>query len=196
MTRREKEMTRGSLLVALAMAALLLPAPAYASESVYVQLAGTRLLAEPSRSSPAVTTLAVGEELDLLQSVGKFYQVRTAKKKTGYVQRFRVSRTPPGPTSNDKNDLDTLIGSLENAPRTAAMTPPRSGHSIRGRTRAPQKDDSASHSIRGLDRDEGASHGASAPVADASLEKLEAQSVQPAALDAFQRTGKVGPYAE
>lgn len=159
-----------AVVLAVALGAAL-AAAAGAQERVWVTSAGTKVTAEASPGSKTVAEVAVGAELRVLSTAGKWYRVTTPRGPEGWVYRGKVSTAPPAQGGG-------LFGAL-----------PGSGIRVAAAD--------TSRSIRGLSPEvEQYAQNANAPAAaKAALDRVLLYGVAPADLEAFLREGRVGEYA-
>jgi uncharacterized protein YgiM (DUF1202 family) len=151
---------------------------ALAEEKRWVSSDGTTLKREASVSSDDVAPLAVGAELEVVETSGRWIRVKTADGTTGWVYAGRVSDAPPAAeTTGGEGGL--FGGTMEQSQINTA------------------KADSA-RSIRGLspEVDQYAKQRGTPEVFKKELDKVLARRVSPKELKAFLREGKIGEYAQ
>lgn len=150
--------------------------PAYGAESLWVASEGAKLKTEHSASSKTVSDLPVGAELRVLKSESRWYRVRTASGKEGWIYRGKVSDTPPQKETEDTGDL------------FAGMQGSRIG----------ADEAQTSRSIRGLSKEtEAYAKERGTPEAyKKALDQVLAVTVTPKELEIFLRNGKIGEYAQ
>ena len=140
------------------------------------------LKSDKTASSDTVAPLDVGTELTVTEVDGKWYHVKTASGKKGWIYRGKVSDTKPDIRSEEKSGddgLGGLLGSLTGSGINAEST-------------------DSSRSIRGL-----------SPEAEAYADQTGKPKAYRDALDAvlavkttdkdieqFLKNGKIGEYAE
>jgi uncharacterized protein YgiM (DUF1202 family) len=149
---------------------------ASSAESLWVASEGARLKADPSASSETVSELTVGTELTLLKSENRWYQVRSASGKKGWIYRGKVSDAPP---SKDAKDEDNLFAGLQTSTITADEA-------------------HTSRSIRGLSKETEvyAEKRGTPEVYKKALDQVLATTVTQKELATFLRNGKIGEYAQ
>ncbi len=128
-------------------------------------------------SSPDVAPLAVGTELSVIESAGRWIKVRTGDGTEGFVYAGRISDTPPSAEVAGSGG-GLFGGTMEQCQIQTA------------------KADSA-RSIRGLSP-ETAQYAKQRGTPEAyrkALDKILARKVTPKELKAFLREGKIGEYA-
>lgn len=159
----------------LALAWLFLSS-AYGAETIWVASGGTKLKADPSASSKTISELAVGTELKLLQSESRWYQVRTALGKQGWVYRGKVSTVLPQQETQDSGNPFAGLGG-SNISADEAQT---------------------ARSIRGLspEAEQYAKQRGTPQVYQKALDEVLALIVTTGELEAFLQKGKIGEYAQ
>lgn len=164
-----------------AVSALLLvwlcAASALAAEKRWVVSEGTALKAEQSIGAATVADLAVGAELTLVESAGRWLKVQTADGKQGWVYAGRVSDTAP--VAEVGGDDGLLGGSAQKSQISTA------------------KADSA-RSIRGLSPEvaQYAKQRGTPETLKKELDRILARKVSDKELKAFLKEGKLGEYAQ
>jgi len=161
----------------LLLALLLMATAAMAEEKRWVSSEGTVLKSEASATSDNVADVAVGAEVTIVESGGRWLKVRTAAGKEGWVYAGRVSETAPaGEVSGDGG----LFGeSMQQSQINTA------------------KADSA-RSIRGLSPEttQYAKDRGTPELVKKSLDGVLLRKVTPRELKAFLQVGKIGEYAQ
>jgi uncharacterized protein YgiM (DUF1202 family) len=159
-----------ALLLALATAS-------FAAEKRWVSSDGTTLKSEASVSSADLAPLAVGMELSLLESGGRWLKVRTADGKEGWVYAGRVADAPP---------------SAEVAGEAGLL-----GETLQSSQIQTAKADSA-RSVRGLSPEvsQYAKQRGTPESLKKELDRVLARKVSAKELRAFLRDGKIGEYAQ
>ena len=150
---------------------------AQAEEKRWVTSDGTTLKKEASVSSDDVSPLAVGAELTVVETSGRWMKVSTADGRTGWVYAGRVSDAPPAAEATGDGGL--FGGTTQQSQIDTA------------------KADSA-RSIRGLspEVDQYAKQRGTPEVFKKELDKVLARKVSAKELKAFLREGKLGEYAQ
>jgi uncharacterized protein YgiM (DUF1202 family) len=150
--------------------------PAYGAESLWVASEGAKLKTDRSASSKTVSDLPVGTELDVLKSENRWYQVRTASGKEGWIYRGKVSDVPPAKETRDTGDL------------FAGMQ----GSSISA------DEAHTSRSIRGLSKEteQYAKQRGTPEAYQKALDDVLAMTVTSGEMEAFLRSGKIGEFAQ
>ena len=168
---------RRTVVSTLVLLLALVSAAALAAEKRWVSSDGTTLKKEASISSDDVAPLAVGTELSVLESGGRWIRVKTADGNEGWVYAGRVSDAPPS-AEVAGGDSGILGGALQGSQIDTA------------------KADSA-RSIRGLspEVDQYAKQRGTPEVYKKELDKVLARKVSPKELKAFLKEGKIGEYA-
>lgn len=140
-------------------------------ERVWVASAGTRLTAEPAATAKVVAEVAVGTELTVLATEGKWLRVAPGTRPSGWVYRGKVSATAPAPGGG-------LFGAL-----------PGSGIRVGAGDTA--------RSIRGLspEAEQYAQDAGTPKEVKAALDQVMALQVAEADLAAFLKAGRIGEYA-
>jgi hypothetical protein len=162
---------RWVIVAAVALALIPLGSPR-AQSKVWVASAGAKLKAAAKATAPTVGDVAVGAELAVLGSEGKWYRVKTGDGREGWIYSGKVSPTAPAPTGGG------LFGSVP-------------GSSIQARSA------DTSRSVRGLSP-ETAEYAKSAGTPRASQDALDtvlARTVPEADIERFLEQGRIGEYA-
>ena len=157
---------------------LLVVATAQAEEKRWVSSEGTSVKAEASATSATVADLAVGNEVSLVDSAGRWLKVRTAAGAEGWVYAGRLTDMPPAAEVGGGDD--GLFGdSMKKSQISTA------------------KADSA-RSIRGLspETDKYAKDRGTPELYKKALDKILARKVTPPEVKAFLKEGKIGEYAQ
>lgn len=141
------------------------------AETIFVQSEATQLKSEPKLNATDVAAVKRGEELEVLKTQDKWYQVKS-KKKTGWISGLFISKTRPAgaATANDdiKADLSKASRRRSNSYDVAAST--------RGLTDNKSKE-------RGKDE---------AKPDLQTLEKIEKQKLNQAEVEKFKKEGELG----
>jgi hypothetical protein len=152
---------------------LLLAASSAAQEKVWVVSKDAKLKAADAASSATVADLAVGTELTVETTQGKWYKVSTPARQTGWIYRGKVGTTPPAGAGGG------LFGSLSG------------GSSIQV-----SKADT-SRSIRGLspEAQEYARIAGTPETYRAALDGVLTLKTDTAEIERFLKDGRIGEYA-
>ena len=156
----------------LTFALCLLPMAGWAA-TLYAKQEKVKVTAKPSPTSALIATLKLGEAVTVLSEKGRSVKVKTAKKKVGWVFKFRLASKKPNARSGSR--LSGLTGR-----RTIAARESRAGGSIRGlkestQAYAKQKQIKPEH--------------------QKAVDKMEAFVLSPEELTAFKRNGQLGEFA-
>ena len=159
----------------VAMAGLFL-SPAYGAESLWVASEGAKLKTERSASSGTVSELPVGTELKVLKSENRWYQVRIASGKEGWIYRGKVSDVPP---QKETQETGNLFAGMQGSSISADEA-------------------QTSRSIRGLSKEteQYAKQRATPEAYQKALEEVLATRVTSKDLEVFLRNGKIAEYAQ
>jgi uncharacterized protein YgiM (DUF1202 family) len=164
--------------IVVLLALLLVATAAMAEEKRWVSSEGTTLKSEASATSDTVADVAVGAEVAVVESGGRWLKVRTAAGKEGWIYAGRVSDTAPaGEVSGSDGDLfgDSMQKSQINTAKAD------SARSIRGLS-----PETAQYAInRGTPE-----------VVKKSLDGVLLRKVSAKELKAFLHEGKIGEYAQ
>ena len=104
-----------------------------ADTTLWVSSTNAALKSDKTASSDTVATLDVGTELTVITTEGKWYQVKTASGKKGWIYRGKVSDAKPDVLAEEKSGdqgLGGLLGSLTGSGINAESAD--SSRSIRG----------------------------------------------------------------
>ncbi len=157
----------------IATIVLMVPAAGVrAQDRVWVASAGAKLKGEATASAPTVGDVAVGTELSVIESTGKWYHVKTGDGREGWIYSGKVSTTAPEQADSG------LFGSLP-------------GSSIEARTA------DTSRSVRGLspETSEYAKNAGTPKAARDALDRVLALGLSDAEIDRFLEQGPIGEYA-
>lgn len=155
--------------------ALLVLAPALAfADTWYVKSNGTKMNADESSSSPVISVLSSGSAVDVKSKGKRFYKV-SAGGKTGYIFKFKLTKSKPG-GGGGGGGLDSLVGSQKMSASESS-----SGSSIRG--------------LSPISEDYAKNKGMKSSSLDA-VRQMEGFSVSRTAVDRFQKEGNLGEYAQ
>lgn len=151
--------------------------PVLCAEKRWVASEGTALKADASVTAGTVADLAVGAELTLIESGGRWLKVSTSDGKEGWVYAGRVSDAPPAAEVSGEGGLfgDSMQKSQINT----------------------AKADSA-RSVRGLSPEvaQYAKQRGTPENLKKELDKILARKVTDKELKAFLKEGKIGEYAQ
>lgn len=164
--------------IVVLLALLLMTTTAMAEEKRWVSSEGTTLKSEASATSDNVADVAVGSEVIVVESGGRWLKVRTGAGKEGWVYAGRVSDTPPvGEVAG--SDGGIFGDSMQKSQINTA------------------KADSA-RSIRGLSPETAqyAKDRGTPELVKKSLDAVLLRKVTPKELKAFLQEGKIGEYAQ
>lgn len=150
----------------------LLPMVSWAA-TLYAKQEKVKVTAKPSPTSTVIATLRLGEAVTVLAEKGRSVKVKTAKKKVGWVFKFRLASKKPNTRSGSR--LFGLTGR-----RTIAARESRAGGSIRGLKESTQ---------------EYAKRKQIKPEHQEAVDKMEAFVLSPETLTQFQRNGQLGEFA-
>ncbi|HSC70438.1 MAG TPA: SH3 domain-containing protein [Candidatus Methylomirabilis sp.] len=169
---------RKRFVTSLALLLALSGSVAMAEELRWVTSEGTTLKQEATMSSPDVSPLAVGTELSVIESGGRWIKVRTADGKEGFVYAGRISDTQPAA------EVTGGEGGLFGTPMQQSQIKSAKADSAR--------------SIRGLSPETAqyAKQRGTPEVYKKALDKILARKVSDKELKAFLREGKIGEYAQ
>ena len=131
------------------------------------------MTAKPSPTSTMIATLSLGEAVTVLAEKGRLVKVKTAKKKVGWVFKFRLASKKPSARSGSR--LSGLTGR-----RTVAARESRAGGSIRGLKESTQ---------------EYAKRKQIKPEHQQAVDKMEAFVLSPEELTQFKKDGQLGEFA-
>ena len=149
----------------------LLPMAGWAA-TLYAKQEKVKVTAKPSPTSSLIATLRLGEAVTVLAEKGRSVKVQTAKKKVGWVFKFRLASEKPSSRSGSR--LSGLTGR-----RTIAARESRAGGSIRGLKESTQ---------------EYAKQKQIKPEHQEAVDKMEAFVLSPEELTLFKRNGQLGEF--
>ena len=150
----------------------LLPMVGWAA-TFYAKQDKVKVTAKPSPTSTVIATLSLGEAVTVLAEKGRLVKVKTAKKKVGWVFKFRLASKKPSARSGSR--LSGLTGR-----RTVAARESRAGGSIRGLKESTQ---------------EYAKRKQIKPEHQQAVDKMEAFALSPEELTQFKKDGQLGEFA-
>ena len=156
---------------------------ALAAQTLWVTSESADLKAERSIASDTIAVLDRGAELSVQTFESRWYQVKTADGKTGWVYRGKVSETEPDVSDAGKKDGDGGIGGLLGG---------LGGSSVETNTA-----DSA-RSIRGLspEAEAYAKKTGTPKQSQEALDQVLSMSISNNDIETFLKNGKIGEYAE
>jgi len=162
------------LAVCMAMVGLTLTT-ADGADSLWVTSENAKLKSEGSASSETVSELSLGTRLTVLQSEGRWYQVRTVSGKEGWIYRGKVSDTPP---AKETEDTENLFAGLQGSTISADEA-------------------QTSRSIRGLSKETAqyARHTGTPAAYQKALDQVLAMQLSTKEVDLFLKQGRIGEYA-
>lgn len=151
-----------------------------AQEKLWVTASGAKLKAENSASAQTVAELALGTELSVISSDGRWYEVSSKSDQKGWIYRGKVSSSPPESTGESKDSTAGLFSALGGESEISA--------------------DSAdtSRSIRGLSPEatEYANKTGTPKQHRKALDKALKIRVNNKQIETFLKNGKIGEYAQ
>ncbi|HIJ94294.1 MAG TPA: SH3 domain-containing protein [Desulfuromonadales bacterium] len=151
---------------------------AIAAETRWVSSEGTTLKAESSAASETIADVAVGSEVTVIESGGRWLKVRTASGKEGWLFAGRVSETQPAAEVSG-GDGGIFGNSMKSSQISTAKAD--SGRSIRGLSPG-----AAQY----------AKNRGTPELYKKSLDVVLARKVTPKELKTFLKEGKIGEYAQ
>ena len=141
--------------------------------TLFAKQDGVKVTAEKSPTSALIATLNLGDEVTVLSEAGRLTKVKTAKGKTGWVFKFRL--TPEKPSSGGGLGLSGLMGR-----KTIAARESRAGGSIRGLKESTEQY-AKSKQISQEHQD--------------AVDHMEAFSLTPDELIEFKKAGNLGEFS-
>jgi uncharacterized protein YgiM (DUF1202 family) len=150
--------------------------PAYGTESRWVASEGAKLKAGHSASSETISELDIGTKLTVLKEENRWYQVRTAAGREGWIYRGKVSNAPP---QKETEDTGNLFAGMQGSDISADEA-------------------QTSRSIRGLSKEteQYAKQRKTPEVYQKALDEVLVMKVTSKDLEIFLRNGKIGEYAQ
>jgi uncharacterized protein YgiM (DUF1202 family) len=145
------------------------------AQTLYVKKSGTNLQASDSAKSKVIATLSQGTSVQVIKKDSKFYQV-SAGGQTGWIFKFKLTDKAPEKSGGDAGLLGALGGRQKIAANEAS-----SGSSIRGLSPIAER------------------HAKNKGIAEADIQavkQMEAFHVDPKAMEAFLKEGKLGEYGQ
>lgn len=158
------------IIAALATAAILAPAVAFAGDTMYVRAAGTDLKGSASPGAPSVAKLSIGEKVQVESKQGSWVKVKTKSGQEGFVFGPKLSSDKPDKEhfgGGDTKNLAANEGDTAQALRGLSPT----AESFAGRADIKPSD-------------------------IAAVKKMEDVKVPKDELDAFLKEGKLAEYAQ
>ncbi|NKB80320.1 MAG: hypothetical protein GKS05_10300 [Nitrospirales bacterium] len=166
-------MKRVGWVAVLAAAIWFMGAVSAFAETMYAKKNGVKVTAEKSPTSSVVTTLEIGDQVEVMKKAGRQYYVILSNGKTGWVFKFKISKTKPAGKSGGSG-LSGLTGNNRMMAKEA-----RSGGSIRGLKET---------------TNQYAQHKQIDPIHRQSVENMEQLVISNEELARFQQEGGVGEY--
>lgn len=168
-------MKRGYFFVALIVGLVFSAVSVFAGGTMWVTSEKARLKSKPKASSTTLATVSVGAKVSVLESKKRWYKVRTASGKKGWMYRGKLSDTRP---AKETEDSDNLFSSM----RASSISADEA---------------QTSRSIRGLSSEtEQYARKRKTPAAyKEALDQVLAIRITDKEVDVFLRAGKVGEYA-
>jgi hypothetical protein len=163
--------TRWITVAAIALALVPLASPR-AQSKAWVASSGAKLKASASASASTVGEVPVGAELQVLEATDKWYHVRTADGREGWIYSGKLSGAPPA------GDDGSLLGALP-------------GSQIEARA------SDTARSVRGLSPETGeyAKTAGTPKASQDALDRVLARQVSDADIERFLQQGRIGEYA-
>jgi hypothetical protein len=167
-------MKRRSISLSAIFVLLLFSTTLLAAGKIWVASTGAKLKTENKATSRTIEYLSIGDELSVLNSSGRWYEVKTGSGEQGWIYRGKVSREPPSTTESGGSLVGTLPGSSIQA--NASDT---------------------SRSVRGLSpaAEEYANNTKTPVEYKKALDKVLEVRVTDSEIEEFLREGGVGEYA-
>ncbi len=143
-------------------------------ETLYVAAKNAPLRAGKTSLDPVVTTLALGETVEVLKREDRWLQVKTANGVTGWLFDNKVSASKP---ASGESALAALGRNMRGADASAVT---------------------ASAGARGLDQAPGvyANRSGITPQQRAAVDRMTAYKISDEEVQEFLKAGKLGEYAE
>ena len=143
------------------------------AETMYAKKNSVKVTAEKSPTSTVVTTLHLGDQVEVLKKSGRQYQVKLSSGKTGWVFKFKLSKEKPS-GKRGGSSLSGLTGK-----NVVVAQEARAGGSIRGLKETTE---------RYAERKQ------ISPAHRRSVDKMEQLVISDEELAQFQKAGGVGEY--
>lgn len=152
----------------------------YAQETMWVTSTGAKLKADKTASSDTIEELSVGAELGVEKTDGKWYFVKTASDKKGWIYRGKISDTKLENTK-DKED-EGIAGFLGDV----------TGSQIQANA------SDTSRSMRGLSPEakEYAKAAGTSEECQTALDKVLTKRVSQKEIEGFLKSANIGEYAQ
>ena len=144
------------------------------AETMYAKKDSVKVTVKKSPTSQVVSTLALGEEVEVLKKEKRQYYVKLENGKTGWVFKFKLSGTKPK-SGRGSSALSGLTGKNVVVAKEA-----RAGGSIRGLKESTE---------------EYAKRKQISPAHQQAVDKMEQFQVSPNDLLQFQKEGGVGEFS-
>lgn len=160
-------------IVFLTVAAWMLPSSNWAA-TLYAKQDNVKVTTEKSPTSAVIATLSLGDAVTVLSEEGRLAKVKTAKGKTGWVFKFRLTEDKPS-SGGGGLGLSGLTGR-----KTIAARESRAGGSIRGLKESTEQYAKAKN-IKQENRD--------------AVDRMEAFSIPPDELMQFKKAGNLGEFS-
>ncbi len=148
---------------------------AFAGGAMWVASENAKLKSDPKASSQTLSTLAVGVKVSVLKSENRWYRIRTASGKEGWMYRGKLSDAPP-PKETEESDNPFSSMQASSISADEAQT---------------------SRSIRGLSKEteQYAKQRKTPEVYKKALDQVLAVRITDKEVDIFLKKGKIGEYA-
>ncbi|HKI48535.1 MAG TPA: SH3 domain-containing protein [Desulfobacteria bacterium] len=147
----------------------------FAGGAMWVSSENAKLKSAPKASSKTLSTLAVGTKVSVLESENRWYRLRSASGKEGWMYRGKLSDAPP---AKETDSSDNLFSSMQSSSISADEA-------------------QTSRSIRGLSKEteQYAKQRKTPKVYKKALDQVLAIRVTDKEVDLFLMRGKIGEYA-
>jgi uncharacterized protein YgiM (DUF1202 family) len=147
----------------------------FAGGTMWVTSENAKLKSHPKASSQTLSTLAVGVKVSVLESADRWYRIRTASGKEGWMYRGRLSDAAP---AKETEDSGNLFSSMQSSSISADEA-------------------QTSRSIRGLSKEteQYAKQRKTPEVYKKALDQVLAVRITDKEVDIFLKEGKIGEYA-
>ncbi len=146
-----------------------------AAETMYAKKDRVKVTIKKTPRSKVVTTLGLGEKVEIIKKEKRQYQVKLKNGETGWVFKFKLSASKPRARNRGKSGLSGLTGKS-----VVVAKESRAGGSIRGLKESTEKYVKDKHIN---------------PAHQTSVDKMEQFQVTEQELLVFQEQGGVGAYA-
>ena len=84
---------------------------AFAGGTMWVASEGAKFKSAPKASSTTVATLAIGTKVSVLETENRWYRIRAASGKEGWMYRGKLSDTPPFKGNDESDNLFSAMQS-------------------------------------------------------------------------------------